>query len=409
VGKMYGIVLEGGGARGAYQIGAYKALAEEGIEVRGVAGTSVGALNGAIIAQGNFEKAYELWHDISYSKVIKANDDEIERLKKGRWRREDIFLVTQLLKGIIEEGGLDITPLKNLLKEVIDENKIRNSGKDFAIVTVSLSDFKPMELYIEDIPYGKLVDYLMASAYLPVFKREKIDGKSYLDGGVYNNLPADLLIKKGYKDLIIIRTGSFGIVKKIDFKGLNTLVISPKEDLGGILDFDKNVVRYNLKLGYFDGLKALKGLKGDKYYIEPKGEKEYFIRYLMNLEERRIENLKDIFRVNKEIPAKRALFEVIIPKLCSLLDLKVDADYDEIFLTLLENLAEIYEIERFRVYTYEKLISAVREKINCDKEAVEEDKEEIEEIIESVIKKIDVLSIFTKNEVIKEVGKVIFS
>lgn len=103
---MYGIVLEGGGARGAYQIGAYKALAEEGIEVRGVAGTSVGALNGAIIAQGNFEKAYELWHDISYSKVIKANDDEIERLKKGRWRREDIFLVTQLLKGIIEEGGL---------------------------------------------------------------------------------------------------------------------------------------------------------------------------------------------------------------------------------------------------------------------------------------------------------------
>ncbi len=129
----------------------------------------------------------------------------------------------------------------------------------------------------------------------------------------------------------------------------------------------------------------------------------------MNLEERRIENLKDIFRVNKEIPAKRALFEVIIPKLCSLLDLKVDADYDEIFLTLLENLAEIYEIERFRVYTYEKLISAVREKINCDKEAVEEDKEEIEEIIERVIKKIDVLSIFTKNEVIKEVGKVIFS
>ncbi|KHO62924.1 patatin [Thermoanaerobacter sp. YS13] len=406
---MYGIVLEGGGARGAYQIGAYKALAEEGIDVRGVAGTSVGALNGAIIAQGNFEKAYELWHDISYSKVIKANDDEIERLKKGRWRREDIFLVTQLLKGIIEEGGLDISPLKNLLKEVIDENKIRNSGKDFAIVTVSLSDFKPMELYIEDIPYGKLVDYLMASAYLPVFKREKIDGKSYLDGGVYNNLPADLLIKKGYKDLIIIRTGSFGIVKKIDFKGLNTLVISPKEDLGGILDFDKNVVRYNLKLGYFDGLKALKGLKGNKYYIEPKGEKEYFIRYLMNLEERRIENLKVIFRVNKEIPAKRALFEVIIPKLCSLLDLKVDADYDEIFLTLLENLAEIYEVERFRVYTYEKLTSAVREKINCDKEVVEEDKEEIEEIIERVIKKIDMLSIFTKNEVIKEVGKVIFS
>jgi len=57
---MYGVVLEGGGARGAYQIGVYKALIEEGIEVGGIAGTSVGALNGAVLVQGDFEKAYEL-------------------------------------------------------------------------------------------------------------------------------------------------------------------------------------------------------------------------------------------------------------------------------------------------------------------------------------------------------------
>ncbi|KKC29338.1 hypothetical protein CDSM653_01657 [Caldanaerobacter subterraneus subsp. pacificus DSM 12653] len=191
--SMYGVVLEGGGARGAYQIGVYKALIEEGIEVKGIAGTSVGALNGAILVQGDFDKAYEIWENISYSRVIKASDEEIEKFKKGKLDREDILLLIQRLRGIIREGGLDITPLRNLLEEVLDEEKIRNSGKDFAIVTVSLSDLKPMELYIEDIPYGKLIDYLMASAYLPVFKREKIDGKSFLDGGVYNNLPANLL------------------------------------------------------------------------------------------------------------------------------------------------------------------------------------------------------------------------
>lgn len=88
---MYGVVLEGGGARGAYQIGVYKALIEEGIEVGGIAGTSVGALNGAVLVQGDFEKAYELWYDISYSKVIKAEDEEIEKLKRVSWKEKISF------------------------------------------------------------------------------------------------------------------------------------------------------------------------------------------------------------------------------------------------------------------------------------------------------------------------------
>ncbi|MGB9809212.1 MAG: patatin-like phospholipase family protein, partial [Caldanaerobacter sp.] len=153
---MYGVVLEGGGARGAYQVGVYKALTEEGLEIRGVAGTSVGALNGAIFVQGDIDKAWEIWENISYSRVIKASDEEIEKFKEGRLESKDIALIVEKLRGIIKEGGLDISPLRQLLQETIEESKIRTSGKDFAIVTVSLSDFKPLELYIEDIPYGKL-------------------------------------------------------------------------------------------------------------------------------------------------------------------------------------------------------------------------------------------------------------
>lgn len=85
------------------------------------------------------------------------------------------------------------------MNENIDEKKVRNADKDFGIVTINLSSKKPMELFIEDIPRGKLIDYLMASSYLPVFKKEKMDGSIFLDGGFYDNLPVNMIVKKGIK------------------------------------------------------------------------------------------------------------------------------------------------------------------------------------------------------------------
>lgn len=399
---MYGLVLEGGGAKGAYHIGAYKAIIEEGIEVRGVAGTSVGALNGAMLVQGDYEKAYEMWYDMSYSKVINASDREIERLKQGKLSKEDLTLLTEKIKGVLSEGGLDVTPLKNLLTELIDEDRVRNSGKDFGIVTVSLSDLKPLEIYIEDIPKGKLVEFLMASAYFPAFKREKIDGKRYIDGGVYNNLPVNLLRDKEYEDLILIRTHGVGNVKKFDLNGLNTITIAPNEDLGKTLDFDCSTARKNLKLGYYDGLKALKGLRGYCYYIEKTKTEDYFMDYLWNLDEDKIKKLGQIFRIGEEIPYKRALFEFIIPKLSNLLGEDREASYGDIYYTLLERLAEVYGIERFNIYDDDELLSIVKGKL------IEEGYAHIG-TWDRIIEKINLSPLLNKEETIKETGRIIFN
>ena len=62
--KEYGLILDGGGARGAYQIGAWKALVEAGVKVNAVAGTSVGALNGALICMGDVKQAEKIWSEI---------------------------------------------------------------------------------------------------------------------------------------------------------------------------------------------------------------------------------------------------------------------------------------------------------------------------------------------------------
>lgn len=78
--KEYGLVLDGGGARGAYQIGAWKALAEAGVRISAVAGTSVGALNGALICMGDMEKAENIWKEMTFSSVMDVDDEWMERL-----------------------------------------------------------------------------------------------------------------------------------------------------------------------------------------------------------------------------------------------------------------------------------------------------------------------------------------
>lgn len=397
---MYGLVLEGGGAKGAYHIGAYKAILEEGIEIGGVSGTSVGALNGAMIVQGDLEKAYELWYNMSYSRVIDTDDERIEKLKKHKLSKDDIKSIMDKIKGVVNDKGLDITPLRELLNEVIDEEKIRSSEKDFGIVTVSLTDLKPLEIYKEDIPEGLLCDYLIASAYLPVFKKEKIDGKKFMDGGIYDNLPIGLLQRKGYKDFIAVRTYGIGRLKKIKDQDINVTYISPNEDLGKILEFDSESSRRNLQLGYYDGLKALRGLKGYNYYIQPKGDEDYFINLFLSLGEEKILKIGELLGI-EGVPYRRALFEFIIPKISKLVGTDKENDYEDIALRLLEKLADNYNTERLNIYSYDEFLSNVMEKHKIDHNSETG-------FLPKIIEKVDFLAKFSKDETIKQIADIVF-
>ncbi len=116
---------------------------------------------------------FDLWYNLKPSMVVKGDPAVLERLFKYDVKAEDISILIKYLSRVMGHGGLDIEPLKNLLATYIDEEKVRNSSIRLGIVTVSLTDFKPIEVFIEDIPEGRLIDYLIASANLPIFKLEK--------------------------------------------------------------------------------------------------------------------------------------------------------------------------------------------------------------------------------------------
>ena len=396
---MYGLVLEGGGARGSYHIGAYKAIMEEGIEIGAIAGTSVGALNGAMIVQGDYEKALELWQDIKYSMVINANDEEIEKLKNKKLDKDDIHNLTGKIKSVITDRGLDITPLKELLSTYIDEEKIRNSPMDFGIVTINLTDFKPMEIFKEDIPQGAIKDYLLASSYLPIFKNEKLGGKRFLDGAFYDNLPFSLLQSRGYDKLIIVRTHAKGLTKRITPE-LEAIIISPSDYIGEFYEFEYEAARRNIELGYYDGLKALRGLRGIKYYIEPKGE-QYYFNILLNLDEDKLSNIRECIRT-PNIPDKRALFEHIIPKVASSMGLNKDFDYEDFVLALLERKASSLEISRFHIYSFDDLCKLVK---NTPSKVIEKPTEHGP--LSKIIEKVDLSTLFINDELILDIADII--
>lgn len=104
---VYGVVLDGGGTRGAYQVGAWKALMECGIKIDAITGTSIGSINGAFFAAGCYDKAVELWETMDYSRIFGTELTDFSKILKDR--------------------GIDVSPLKELIDTEIDEQAVRMS------------------------------------------------------------------------------------------------------------------------------------------------------------------------------------------------------------------------------------------------------------------------------------------
>lgn len=350
--KEYGLVLEGGGAKGAYQIGAWKALKEAGVNIKGIAGTSVGALNGALICMDDFENAKKIWESISYSKVMKVDDIQMGELLEGNLPMgEFIKLAIQTMK----DGGVDITPLKELIANCVDPQKILQSDKEFYVLTFSVDEMKELEVDMKTQEPELIPDFLLASAYIfPLFKNEKLHGKMFVDGGIINNVPLDPLINRGYKDIIMLRIFGVGRERKVKIPEDTTILsIEPRVDLGNIIEFDADKSRRNMRVGYYDAMRMIYGLSGVIYYIDE------------DLSER--ECLHRLCEWNGAI-SMRKYVEVTLP--AAALELKLGAgwNYRELYLGMLEATARMCRVPKYCIYTVEQLLEETEKRKDILKE-----------------------------------------
>ena len=251
------LVLAGGGARGSYQVGVWRALMELDWHPQIITGTSVGSLNGAMFVLDLYETARDMWLTIRSKDVMELPEDNA-----------DLSALHSFLRRVVKAGGMDVSPLEEIVERVLDEDALRKAEIRFGLVTVEQRGLKPRELPLEQIPEGRVKDYLMASAAcFPALQARDIDGVKFLDGGYSDNMPTGLAKDMGAEGLVCVDLEGVGITRP-NLTGLPTTMIRSYWELGDILHFDPDTARRNIELGYYDTLRAFGRLRGCAYAVD---------------------------------------------------------------------------------------------------------------------------------------------
>lgn len=335
------LVLAGGGARGSYQVGVWRALTELGWNPQIITGTSVGSLNGAMFALDLYETAWDMWTSIRSQDVMELPEET-----------RNLTELHQFLRDVVRAGGMDVTPLEEIVERVLDEDALRASPIRFGLVTVEKRGLKPRELPLEEIPKGKVKDYLLASAAcFPALRAKQIDGVQFLDGGYRDNMPTALAQKMGAEELVCVDLEGVGITLP-NRTGLPTTMVRSYWELGDILHFDPDTARRNIELGYYDTLRAFGRLRGCAYAV---AKNEQTAQDAAAFRQR-------FDAVQKAVKAKYPV------TLTADLALKL-ANMQDAELAPLEAAAEDVGVDPTRYYTVETLAKAFLE--TCDRTRIE--------------------------------------
>jgi NTE family protein len=279
-----GLVLAGGGGKGAYQIGVWKAMKEQGFdkEITAISGSSVGGLNAALMVQGDLERAENIWANINFRKICspKRNSEK----KKG--------------VSIFSRTGLDHIISTELDMSVFDNSEIncyvacygnKGSTKNVEeLVPSNSNDFSTYRKLVNGrVTYFNLREYdpetrktlLLATSAIPfIFPHEKIGNKFYWDAGMKDNTPVEPLYVCDKCDtvfLIYLDTNLKKLIDKEKYPGTRIIEICPKNDQGVLatLDFNPEHAKDRMRQGYDDTIRTLRECR--EIRDEEKGTAEY--------------------------------------------------------------------------------------------------------------------------------------
>ena len=347
---MKALVLGGGGAKGSYEVGVWKALNKLNMKFDIVTGVSIGSINGAFYVANEYKKCLKMWRTIT-------TNDLFDVAIGSKLSKEDL----QSLVKQMSTGGIIFANAEKFLKKNINEEKVRKSKINYGLVTVSLTNKKPRFLTKEQIPYGKLVDYICASSICyPFVHTQDINDESFIDGGFYDGIPINLAIDMGATEIVAVDLSVLAINKKPKDKNVKVDVIKMKDKTPLTLTFTKEYADKNIKYGYNDTMKHFNKLDGNIYTFKKNDlDKSY-----NELNKYFIEILKSTILNEPKNKIVNELFSIAkINKL--FVKIKYNHDFKEEVEEALEHLGILFDIPTENIYSIKKynrmLVKKVKE------------------------------------------------
>ena len=264
-----GLVLSGGGANGAYEVGVWRYMRELGLSkhVHVFSGTSIGAFNSLLFAQNEPSKSTALWNDLSADIVMPISKFKILSMsiqlsigakivskfdKIGDW----------FLNKYWDSGKAPTEGLLAVLNKYLDYEKIINSKIKCYATCTEMPECKATYCKLNDYTPEEITKIIMASATLPtIFKSTEFNGKKYVDGGLVDNTPIEPAYKEGCDYIIVVYLNKGISIDKSLYPNSKIIEIIPKEinegTIGGVLNFKEKAKLKLFRQGYLDAQKVL--------------------------------------------------------------------------------------------------------------------------------------------------------
>lgn len=222
----YGIVFCGGGAKGAFQLGVWKWLEEQGYAERftGISGASVGALNALLFAQDDYKKAEAVWKSMKKGDLTRPNKKLLKQVLQqhlqicfgigcipflnlasvvANWKKTAGLFSRKKLESIVREN-IALEPLQDKLVYV-SLSALALRVKHFGTRKFVLkSEYTYLDTRSKDSREKNIKKVLASAAYPLAFAPVGVDGKICIDGGALDNEPVYPLIKAGYRKILVV-------------------------------------------------------------------------------------------------------------------------------------------------------------------------------------------------------------
>lgn len=275
-----GLVLAGGGGKGAYELGVWKALDELKLTkyITVFSGTSIGAFNSVLFAMNDMKKADELWEEVTMDKLVPISKSELIKRGIGLYiGGKNLQLAKKFLNYKLEHGAIANDGAIEVVEKYLDFNKIKENNKICYAACTKLSDFSAKYFKINDFDEETGKKIVLASASLPlIYDCTEVLGEKYIDGGIADNIPIQPVYGENCNIIIVVLLSKEIQVDRTLYPNSKLIVISPENldenTITGTLNLNTDAKRIRIIEGYNDTINKLEPIKELFEYISKEEE-----------------------------------------------------------------------------------------------------------------------------------------